>query len=373
MSRTAQPVMIMAGGTGGHVYPALAVALDLLRRQIPVVWMGTRKGLEARVVPEHGIPIAWLSISGLRGKGIWAWLKAPFGLLLALSQALVLMLRHNPAVVLGMGGFVAGPGGAVAALLRKPLVIHEQNAVVGLTNRLLLPLSDCALEGFPQAFPVGKATHVGNPVRSDISALEHPRTRMDFEHPRLRVLVFGGSLGATVFNEIVPQAIQQIPESGRPEVWQQVGRAHLDAARKHYDDAQVEARLDPFIDDMAAAYAWADVVLCRSGALTVAEVAAAGTAALFVPYPYHTDNQQTLNAKWLTRANAGVLIAQTEFTALRLAELLQGFARDREQLKTMAINARELSRANVAQRVASICLRAANDRRQINPEQEDLS
>ncbi|MGI9301179.1 MAG: undecaprenyldiphospho-muramoylpentapeptide beta-N-acetylglucosaminyltransferase [Gammaproteobacteria bacterium] len=363
MTGAKQPVMIMAGGTGGHVYPGLAVALELLKRGAPVIWLGTRAGLEARVVPQHDIPVEWLSVSGVRGKRGLALLRAPFLLFFALWQALRIFLRCKPRAVLGLGGFVAGPGGLMAALLRKPLVIHEQNAVAGLTNRWLLPLSRFALEGFPGTFTSRKAVITGNPVRAEIAAVAPPDKRFAEQRTRLHLLVFGGSLGAAVFNDVVPRALHTLSEDVRPEVWQQVGEAHLDAAQQNYRSAGVVSRLDRFIEDMAEAYCWADLVLCRAGALTVAELAAVGVAAILVPYPYAVADEQTANAQFLTRAGAGVLIPQADFTPARVAQVLKRFHDNRKELEDMAVAARELAKPGVAAQIADICLQAAAGKR----------
>ncbi|MDQ2695681.1 MAG: undecaprenyldiphospho-muramoylpentapeptide beta-N-acetylglucosaminyltransferase, partial [Pseudomonadota bacterium] len=286
------PVMIMAGGTGGHVFPALAVAEWLRRRDVPVVWMGTRRGLEATLVPKAGIPVEWIGVAGLRSSGWRRGLMAPVMLAQALGQAAVALGRCRPRVVLGMGGFVSGPGGLMAWLRRIPLVIHEQNAVAGLTNRWLARFADQVLEAFPDSFPAARhARCTGNPVRQAIADLLPPAARFAGRRGPARLLVVGGSQGALALNQLVPQALARLPE--RPEVWHQAGGRLLEAARTAYAQAGVSARLEPFIDDMAGAYGWADLVLCRAGALTVAELAAAGVGAVLVPFPYAVDDHQT--------------------------------------------------------------------------------
>ncbi|MEN8128688.1 MAG: undecaprenyldiphospho-muramoylpentapeptide beta-N-acetylglucosaminyltransferase [Pseudomonadota bacterium] len=350
------PVLILAGGTGGHVYPALAIAQWLMRMNVPVVWMGTRAGLEARIVPEAGIVIDWLSISGLRGKGMLAWVLAPWRLNLAIAQALRIMLRYRPCVVLGMGGFVAGPGGVAAFLLSKPLVVHEQNAIAGLTNRLLSPLCDRLLEGFPGSFKSAKARHVGNPVRQEISSLPDPRQRFAHRQGSLHLLVLGGSLGAQALNEIVPQAVSRLPEQSRPRLWHQAGNRNITEAQARYEKFKLKARVEAYIEDMACAYAWADLVLCRAGALTVAELCAAGVGAVLVPYPYAVDDHQRANARFMVETGAGILVTQSELTVNRLLRCLR---LERSRLLEMAIAARGLAKADAAEVVARISLDAA--------------
>ena len=350
-------VMIMAGGTGGHVFPALAVAAELRERGAEVFWLGTRQGLEAKLVPAANIPMEWVSVSGLRGKGMVAWLLAPWRLLWAALQVLAVMLRQRPVVVLGMGGFVTGPGGIMTWLLRKPLVIHEQNAIAGLTNRLLAPLAQRVLEAFPGTFRGKHVSHTGNPVRRAIAALPAPEERFAGRSGALRLLVLGGSLGARALNEVVPAAIAQM--SFRPEVWHQAGGRNLEETLDHYRNAAVTARVEPFIDDMAAAYGWADLVVCRAGALTVAELAAAGVAAVLVPYPHAVDDHQTRNAAYLSDAGAAVVIQQRELTGDKLCELLASFA-DRSRLLVMAQTARRLARPQAAATVAELCWEVAD-------------
>lgn len=350
-------VMIMAGGTGGHVFPALAVAAELRARGAEVFWLGTRQGLEAKVVPSAGIGMEWVSVSGLRGKGLMAWLLAPWRLLWAVLQVLAVMVRQRPVVVLGMGGFVTGPGGVVTWLLRKPLVIHEQNAIAGMTNRLLAPLAQRVLEAFPGTFHGKHVVHTGNPVRRAIAELPRPDERFIGREGTLRLLVLGGSLGARALNEVVPIAIAQLPS--RPEIWHQAGSRHLDEARDHYRDAGVTARVEPFIDDMAAAYGWADLVLCRAGALTVAELAAAGVGAILVPYPYAVDDHQTRNAAYLADAGAALVVQQRELTRESLRDLLASFV-DRSRLLAMAQAARRLAQPQAATAVAEQCWEAAH-------------
>lgn len=349
-----RPVMIMAGGTGGHILPALAVARLLRERGIPVLWLGSRGGMETRMVPEEGFALAEIAIGGLRGKGWGTRLVVPWRLLKAVRQAMAIMRVQRPRLVLGFGSFVAGPGGLAARLLGIPLVIHEQNAIAGLTNRVLARWADRVLAGYPGAFAQG-AEVVGNPVRADIAALPPPEERMAGRQGPLRLLVVGGSLGARALNDTVPQALALLPEAERPEVWHQAGAKLIDEARAAYAQAGVQARVEPFIADMAAAYTWADLVLCRAGALTVAELAAAGVGSLLVPFPHAVDDHQTHNAAVLAQAGAAEIIQQTELTAGRLAERLHALGRDRAQLVDMARRARAQARPDAAARVLALC------------------
>jgi len=349
-------LLVMAGGTGGHVMPALAVAERLRGEGWRVVWLGTRAGMEARLAVEKGFDMAWVKVAGVRGKGLLAKLLLPFNLLTAFWQAARAIFRERPDAALGMGGYVAFPGGMMAALLAKPLVIHEQNAVAGLTNRVLSHVADRVLLGLPLAggdAALGRtAEWVGNPVRPEIAALPAPPARMANRAGPLRLLVVGGSLGASALNERVPLALARIPAAQRPLVRHQSGRAHLDSLRAHYAAAGVEAECLDFIADMAAAYAWADVVICRAGALTVAEVAASGSAALFVPFPFAVDDHQTANARFLADAGAAWLKQQTELTPESLADWLQGLGR--EEILARSEKARALAKPDATARVAEV-------------------
>jgi UDP-N-acetylglucosamine--N-acetylmuramyl-(pentapeptide) pyrophosphoryl-undecaprenol N-acetylglucosamine transferase len=319
-----RPVLIMAGGTGGHVFPALALARLLREQSLEVVWLGTARGLEARVVPAEGIPIEQLSVSGLRGKGLVAWLAAPFRLSRALLQALAVMRRHQPLVVVGLGGFVTGPGGVAAWLTRHPLVIHEQNAIAGFTNRVLAHLARQVLEAFPGSF--GRDVHakvIGNPVRRDISALPPPSVRFAGRVGPVRILVIGGSQGAARLNAVVPFALKRLSAWLAFDVRHQSGERWIDAGRASYAQAGVRADVRPFIEDMSEAYGWADLVICRAGALTVSELAAVGVAAILVPFPGAVDDHQAYNAQYLVREGAAVLIPDRELTEERLASELQ--------------------------------------------------
>ncbi|ADE13676.1 UDP-N-acetylglucosamine--N-acetylmuramyl-(pentapeptide) pyrophosphoryl-undecaprenol N-acetylglucosamine transferase [Nitrosococcus halophilus Nc 4] len=353
-------VLIMAGGTGGHVFPALAVADTLRAWGVEVVWMGTHQGLEAELVPKAGYPMEWISIGGLRGKGWANWLRAPFKLLLALFQALNALRRQQPTVVLGLGGFASGPGGLGAWLLGRPLLIHEQNAIAGTTNRLLSHLACRVMEAFPGTFPAAmEAECTGNPVREGIEALPEPQTRFQDRRDRFRLLVLGGSQGARVLNEMLPQALALLPPEARPQVWHQCGPRQWEKAVAAYRAAGVESRLVPFIDEMAEAYAWADLVLCRAGALTIAELMAAGIGSLLVPFPLAIDDHQRANADYLVDAGAALLLPEKEVTPQRLAGEIERLGGDRFTLMTMAQIARQLHRVGAARRVAERCLEVA--------------
>jgi UDP-N-acetylglucosamine--N-acetylmuramyl-(pentapeptide) pyrophosphoryl-undecaprenol N-acetylglucosamine transferase len=365
-----RPVLIMAGGTGGHVFPALAVAAELSARGVAVAWLGTRRGLEARVVPAAGYPLETVRVSGLRGKGVLRLLLAPFMLTVALLQALFIQLRLRPCAVLGMGGFTAGPGGVIAWLLRRPLLIHEQNSVAGMTNRWLLPFARTVMEAFPGSLPATRhPVHTGNPVRAGITQLPAPAERFAMRTGALRVLVIGGSLGARALNETVPAAVQQLVAGHSLQLHHQAGRTDVDTVRAAYAAFDMDARVEAFIEDMAAAYAWADVVICRSGALTVAELAVVGVASILVPFPHATDDHQTGNARFLADAGAAILMPQSVMTADSLSGLLADFAEQRGMLEEMAGRARELALPDAARRVAALCLQAAGiDMRPLNSE-----
>ena len=353
-----RPVLIMAGGTGGHVYPALALARLLRRRSQPVVWLGTRKGLEARVIPAEQIPIEWLSVGGLRGKGWLTLLAAPFRVLLALWQALMVMRQHRPAAVVGLGGFVTGPGGVAAWLTRRPLIIHEQNAVAGFTNRCLSHLADEVLEAFPDSFSNAVQTRtIGNPVREDIAAAATPQVRFSGRHGAINVLVFGGSQGAVRLNTVVPLALAQLGGGRALNVRHQAGGRWHEAAVQNYAKSGVRAEVTAFIEDMAEAYGWADLVICRSGALTVCELAAVGVASILVPFPAAVDDHQTVNARYLVDHDAALLIADRDLTPQRLSETLDKLCTDRVRLLEMAIRARQLAQPRAAQDLADACLR----------------
>ncbi len=356
MSRT---LLVMAGGTGGHVFPGLAVADVMRQRAWNVVWVGNPGGMEATLVPRHGIPMKWVRFGGLRGKGLATKAMLPVNLLRAFWQSLAVLREVRPAVVLGMGGYVAFPAGMMAALTGTPLVVHEQNSIAGLTNRVLARFADRVLVAFPGAIP--DAAWSGNPVRGDVAALPPPAQRYAGREGPLRLLVVGGSLGAQALNTVVPQALAALPPERRPRVVHQSGRRHLAALQAAYRDAGVDAQAVEFIDDMAAAYADADLVVCRAGAMTVSEVAAAGVASLMVPFPHAVDDHQTTNARFLSEREAALLVPQAELTPQRLAALLEGL--DRTCLLAMAERARALARPDAAAQVADACEAIAREDR----------
>ena len=357
------PIMIMAGGTGGHVFPGLAVAEVVRAKHREVVWLGTHRGLEARLVPQHGIDIEWISISGLRGRGVLAWVAAPFRVAAAVIQASRALRRRRPAAVLGLGGFVAGPGGIAAWLARRPLLIHEQNAVAGTTNRVLAHFAARVFEAFPGTFPKRvRAELVGNPVRRSIAAAETPRPRFSARRAaRRRVLVLGGSQGARILNRTLPQALADLPAARRPDVWHQAG-AGAEETRALYAAAGVEARVDAFIDDVASAYQWADLVVARAGALTLTELAIVGVGAILVPLRAAIDDHQTQNARHFVAAGAGVLLEEQDLSAATLARELGLALGDFERLIAMAESARSQGRRDAAEKLAAACLELAEAR-----------
>ena len=351
-------VMITGGGTGGHVFPGLVVAQYLRERKVGVVWLGSGSGMEADYVPKAGFEFEKISVWGLRRRGLLPWLFAPWQLSHALLQAARVLLRRKPRVMLGFGGFAGGPGGLIAAALGIRLLIHEQNAVAGLTNKLLAPLSWRVLLGFPNSLVRHNALWVGNPVRADIASLPTPGERFKDRSGVLRLLVVGGSRGAAVFNEVVPAALARVAAGCCPQVRLQTGCSKMDAARANAQRAGVEMELFEFIDDIASMYAWADLVLCRAGALSVAEVAAAGVAAVFVPYPYSVDDHQTANARFLSSRDAALLIPESEFTPESFASLIEAFTGSREKLLRLAVNARKLAQPDAGAAVADLCEQA---------------
>jgi len=343
-------VTILAGGTGGHIFPGLAAAGELTRAGLAVSWLGTPHGLENRLVPAAGIDLDRVSIRGLRGRGLAGWLLGPWRVVRATWQAWRILGTRRPGCVLSMGGYAAGPGGIAARLRGIGLVIHEQNAIPGWTNRLLRPLARAVCTGFPDVFPDARVT--GNPVRKDIAALPDPATRYRNRTGPLRLLVIGGSQGAAVFNEVVPKALARLPAEHRPEIRHQAGK-QLAPAIENYNQAGVAADVAEFVDDMAAAWAWADLAICRAGALTVAELAAAGVASVLVPFPFAVDDHQTANARFLAQAGAAELIPQPAFTPASLAARIS--ALDRARLAEMADRARGLARVDAAASVAAAC------------------
>ncbi|PLZ01595.1 undecaprenyldiphospho-muramoylpentapeptide beta-N-acetylglucosaminyltransferase [Burkholderia sp. WAC0059] len=352
-------LMVMAGGTGGHVFPGLAVAHRMRAWGWRVVWLGNPAGMEATLVPKYDIPMEFVRFGGVRGKGVATRLMLPLNLLRACIQSLAALRRAKPDVVLGMGGYITFPAGVMSVLTGRPLVLHEQNSIAGLANRVLAKLAKRVLVAFPDALPHAEWT--GNPIREELAHVAEPAARYAAREGRLRLLVVGGSLGAAALNEVVPQALALLAPDARARVVHQAGAKHIDALRAHYAEAGLPAgddvQLVPFIDDMARAYAEADLVICRAGAMTVAEIAAVGVAAYFVPFPYAVDDHQTTNAAFLAGAGAARVVQQRDLSAEKLADWLRG--QTRETLAAMAVRARELARPDAADQVAGICAVAA--------------
>ena len=343
--------LIMAGGTGGHIFPGLAVAQALRARGWRVHWLGTPGSMESRIVPPQGFAFEAIDFSGVRGKGLTTLALLPLRLLRAFWQALAVVRRVHPDVVLGMGGYVTFPGGMMAVLAGKPLVLHEQNSVAGLANKVLAGVADRIFTAFPSVLKKGQ--WVGNPLREAFLAQPEPAVRFAGRSGPLRLLVVGGSLGAKALNEIVPQALALIPEAVRPQVTHQSGAAQIDALRAHYAAAGVQATLTPFIDDTASAFAQADVVVCRAGASTVTELAAVGAAAVFVPFPAAVDDHQTTNAQFLVQAGGGWLVQQRDLTPGGLAQMLQNM--ERSALVQRAQNAKKMQKTEATAVVVAAC------------------
>lgn len=357
-----QTVLIMAGGTGGHVFPALAVANRLRESGVNVHWLGTRQGIEADVIPAAGIPISYIHIAGLRGNGILRLLGAPLRICQAVLQAIRVVRTLNPVSVLGMGGFASGPGGIAAWLMRKPLIIHEQNSISGMTNRILSRFAQVVLEAFPNSFGSGtKAICVGNPVRKDLRGMAEPADRVMRHGGRPRLLILGGSLGALAMNQCVPLALAGMEPGQRPEVWHQSGKRHLEVTEAAYQENGVEGTVSAFIDHMNEAYEWADLVLCRSGAMTITELTVAGLGAVLIPFPHAVDDHQTVNARFLVDAGAGTLLPQAEMNPASLGALLAELLGDTPGLVAMAEAARKLAKPGATEDVAKRCLEVARD------------
>jgi UDP-N-acetylglucosamine--N-acetylmuramyl-(pentapeptide) pyrophosphoryl-undecaprenol N-acetylglucosamine transferase len=353
-------ILIMAGGTGGHVYPALAVADKLKEKGFQLFWLGTSKGMESKVVPSHGYPLLKINVAGVRGNGLLRLLFTPFMLAIALFQALMIIIKVRPVVVLGMGGFASGPGGIAAWLMRVPLLIHEQNAIAGLTNRLLAPFAVSIMAAFPNAFKESEKLNItGNPVRKDIASLPEPEQRFaNRDSNILKVLVLGGSLGAKKLNEVIPQALSALGDECQFEIKHQCGERHLADTEAVYKKYKLNVEVLPFINDMAQVYTWADIVICRAGALTIAELAATGIGSILIPFPYAVDDHQTENAKYLSNEGAAILIQEAQLNIENLKERLLKLCHAPEQLLEMAVKARSLSKPNATDDVARLCMEA---------------
>jgi len=359
-NREKKRLLVMAGGTGGHVFPAIAVAQYLQQQGWQICWLGTADRMEAQLVPKHGISIKFIQISGLRGKGIAALLKAPFAITKAILQARKIIQQYQPHAVLGMGGYVSGPGGIAAKLCGVPVILHEQNAVAGLTNKWLAKIARAVLQAFPTAFP--DAEVVGNPVRADLFQMASPEQRftqrLAHNNGKLRILVVGGSQGARVLNQTIPQVVARLAD--KLDVRHQVGAGSVENVTALYpENVRSAVKISEFIDNMAEAYAWADLVICRSGALTVCELAAVGTPAIFVPFQ-HKDRQQYLNAKYLADAKAAYIVEQADLNVDVLVKLINEL--DLNKLQQMAINAKSMATPLSAQRVAEVIIQNANEK-----------
>jgi len=351
-------ILITAGGTGGHVFPALAVA-DILREQgCEVQWLGTDRGIESRVVPESGYQLNKIRVSGLRGKGLFAKLLAPWNILLAMLESFSVLMKFKPNLVLGMGGYVSGPCGLVSKISNVPLVIHEQNAKAGTTNRYLAKVADKVLTAFPNVLPQG--IHIGNPIRKYITDAVAPENRFENRAGPFRLLIMGGSLGAQVINEMIPPAVAQAEKQHKVEVWHQTGERHLQNVEAMYQELNVSARVAPFIDDVSEALQWADLIICRSGALTVSEISAVGVPSILIPYPYAIDDHQTANAMWLVDQGAAEIFQQTKLTVDLVLSLILKYANDRAELLVMAKSARSCAKPGAANECAQYCLELAN-------------
>jgi UDP-N-acetylglucosamine--N-acetylmuramyl-(pentapeptide) pyrophosphoryl-undecaprenol N-acetylglucosamine transferase len=359
MSQLTKPsLLVMAGGTGGHIFPGLAVAEYLRSEGWQVSWLGNPQGMEYRLVTSRKFNFEGIQFGGLRGKGLKTLLLLPFNLLRAFWQSIQVLRRVKPDVVLGMGGYVTFPGGMMSALLGKPLVLHEQNSIAGLANKVLAKLADANLCAFPNALP--NATWVGNPLRDGMSQVNSPTERYQSRAGRLNILVVGGSLGAAALNTTIPKALSLIKKEDRPKVTHQSGEKHLESLKKTYEDLDVTANVLPFIEDMTAAYAEADLVICRAGAMTIAELAAVGVASYLVPFPHAVDDHQTFNAKFLADVGAATLVAQESFNPEKLASYLSQL--DRQELQKMAEQALTLAKPMATQDVAHVCKQFCKDR-----------
>lgn len=360
-----KPILVMAGGTGGHVFPALAVAEYLRNQGETIIWLGTRSGIEATVVPAANFAIEWLNVQGLRGSGVATLILAPFKIARACWQAQQILRRHRPKAVLGMGGFASGPGGLMAWILNMPLFLHEQNSVMGLTNRLLYRLASRNYFGFAKAARnIPRSEVIGNPVRADLIGLESPEIRFSArdavrQNRNLNLLVIGGSLGAASLNRKLPEAIALLSKTDRPQVKHQCGKKHLETCQKNYHDHSVDAEVLPFIEDMRDAYEWADLVVCRAGALTIAELAAVGIASILIPYPYAADNHQFHNACFLQSEKAAHVINEDDLNSDSLASLLTHFQNNRDELIAMSVNARAQAKDNATENLANGILAGA--------------
>lgn len=352
----AKTLLIAAGGTGGHVFPALVVAKQLQSEGTKVHWIGTQRGIEATLVPQAGVPISYVNIAGLRGKTWKTIFRAPWQMARAIQASLRIIRETNADAVLGMGGFASGPAGIAAWIARKPLLIHEQNAVAGLTNRALSPLAKVMMSAFPHTFSdASKAIQTGNPVREEIVNILEPTQRLANRKPPYRILVLGGSQGARTLNQTVPKALNYVSQHVNIEIKHQAGKNEFEATKQAYRLLNLDADVLAFIDDMASAYAWADIIICRAGATTVTEIATVGVPAIFIPFPKAVDDHQTHNAQHLVNLNAAKLINEKDLCPAKLAEAIQSILQQPDQLVTMATQARQLAQTHATRAVVDRC------------------
>jgi UDP-N-acetylglucosamine--N-acetylmuramyl-(pentapeptide) pyrophosphoryl-undecaprenol N-acetylglucosamine transferase len=359
---TSGTVLIMAGGTGGHIFPALSIAEHLRERGYYIEWLGTEKGLEVQVLQDTGIPLNFLSVTGLRGKGVTGLLLAPFMLIRAVWQALAVLRKVKPCCVLGMGGYVTGPGGVATRLIGRKLVIHEQNAIAGFSNRMLAMIAVKVMQAFPGTFSLrtNSLLTTGNPIRKEIQAIAAPDQRLAGRSGPLRILILGGSLGAVAINKIIPEMLARFTPELRPRVVHQTGNKNLEETIGWYQQRNLmtdhNCQVLPFIDDMAAAYTDADLVICRAGATTVCELAVTGVAAILIPFPYAVDDHQTMNASWLSEAGAAILVQQRDLDVGKLYQQVRDLTENRAELLSMANAARSLAQPDATEKVASVCM-----------------
>ena len=354
-------VMIMAGGTGGHVYPAMAVAEYLTELNTNIVWLGTKKGLEADVVPKKGYPLLFLDVKGVRGKSFISKLISPLIIIRAIIQSIKIIRQQKPDVVLGMGGFVSGPGGIAAYLLRVPLCIHEQNAIAGLTNKLLRPFASIVLQAFPGSFNgASNVITVGNPVRKSILTLSEKNDEASGSNDEINILIVGGSLGARTLNRVVPKVLKEISLTKKINIKHQTGKKNFSETEKNYHDVDLDGDIVPYIDDIAMAYRWADLVICRSGAMTISELAIVGIASILIPYPYAVDDHQTMNARYLSDHGYAILIRESDLSESVLKNAINKLTKSKDYLKTIAESVKTLGMPKATSAVAEKCLELAH-------------
>ena len=346
-------VLIMAGGTGGHVFPGLAIANEFKERGFNVEWLGTKLGLESSLVPQNDIPIHYMQVKGVRGKGVLTLLQAPFNIILSIVESFRILKRIDPELIIGFGGFVSGPGGVSAWLLKRTLVIHEQNAIAGTTNRILSRISKKVFSAFP--VKLRRSIYVGNPVRKEIEALAGPETRGVGKERFIRLLVLGGSRGAKAINELVPRALKKVDNQISLKITHQAGSGKDEQTRNLYKELHIDAEVTAFLTDISSAYMGTDIVICRAGALTVSEIACVGVGAIFIPFPYAIDDHQTANAQFLVDQQAAIVVQERDTDEEKLSKVLNSVLKDHEKILRMAINARKCRKENVSRNIVDIC------------------